>query len=202
MVRRWNLTWENKVNFSSKILTCGHCGVQIASKEGFHAKTSSGKHAYICLCHLCNNPNYFDPSGNQFPGPMVGRDIEHIDNEQVRNMYGEARRCISSSCYTAAVLCSRKLIMNIAVAKGARPNQKFAEYVQYLSEKGYVPPDGKDWVDHIRKKGNEATHEIADMTLDDAQELLVFLEMLLIFLYEFPAIHRKITSSSTPPPSP
>ncbi len=88
--------------------------------------------------------------------------------------------------------------MNIAVAKGAKPNQHFVEYVQYLSEKGYVPPDGKEWVDDIRKKGNEATHEIADMTLDDAQELLVFLEMLLIFLYEFPARHKKTTSPPTP----
>jgi hypothetical protein len=52
---------------------------------------------------------------------------------------------------------------------------------------GYVPPDGKGWVDHIRKKGNEATHEIALMTAADAEELISFVEMLLKFVYEFPA---------------
>jgi hypothetical protein len=42
-------------------------------------------------------------------------------------------------------------------------------------------------VDHIRKKGNEANHEIALMTRVDAEELLSFSEMLLKFIYEFPS---------------
>jgi hypothetical protein len=42
-------------------------------------------------------------------------------------------------------------------------------------------------VDHIRTKGNEATHEIVLMTKADAEELIAFTEMLLKFVYEFPA---------------
>jgi hypothetical protein len=42
-------------------------------------------------------------------------------------------------------------------------------------------------VDHIRKKGNEANHEIAIMSRTDAEELISFIEMLLKFMYEFPA---------------
>ena len=61
------------------------------------------------------------------------------------------------------------------------------EYVQYLADKGFVPPNGKGWVDHIRKKGNEATHEISHMERGDAEELIAFAEMLLKFIYEFPA---------------
>jgi hypothetical protein len=56
-----------------------------------------------------------------------------------------------------------------------------------LALKGYVPPNGKEWVDHIREKGNEATHEIQMMTREDAEDLITFLEMLLKFMYEFPA---------------
>jgi hypothetical protein len=52
---------------------------------------------------------------------------------------------------------------------------------------GYVPPNGKGWVDHIRKKGNEATHEILLMSKTDAEELITFVEMLLKFIYEFPS---------------
>jgi Domain of unknown function (DUF4145) len=59
-------------------------------------------------------------------------------------------------------------------------------YVEYLAGRGYVPPNGKTWVDHIRKKGNEATHEINIMKQQDAQDLLIFAEMLLKFIYEFP----------------
>jgi Domain of unknown function (DUF4145) len=78
------------------------------------------------------------------------------------------------------------MLMNIAVQQGADEGLKFIEYVTYLSDKGYVPPDGKHWVDHIRKKGNEATHEIAVMGEKEARELLAFIEMLLRFVYEFP----------------
>jgi hypothetical protein len=60
-------------------------------------------------------------------------------------------------------------------------------YVEHLAASGYVPPHGKGWVDHIRKKGNEANHEIVLMEKDDAQELISFVEMLLKFIYEFPS---------------
>jgi hypothetical protein len=59
--------------------------------------------------------------------------------------------------------------------------------LDYLANNGFVPPKGRGWVDHIRKKGNEATHEILAMTHDDATELVLFSEMLLKFIYEFPA---------------
>ncbi len=76
--------------------------------------------------------------------------------------------------------------MNIAVNLKAPPGLKFIEYVEYLAKEGYVPPNGQGWVDHIRKKGNEATHEIMLMNAGDAQELIAFAEMLLKFIYEFP----------------
>ena len=81
--------------------------------------------------------------------------------------------------------------MNIAVAKGAKEGLKFIEYVEFLSSKNYVPPDGKEWVDHIREKGNEATHEIIIMKKQDAEDLITFIEMLLKFIYEFPEKIKK-----------
>ena len=77
--------------------------------------------------------------------------------------------------------------MNIAVEKGAKKGESFLFYVSYLADKGYVPPNGKSWVDHIRTKGNEAAHEIELMSQDDATELIQFAEMLLKFIYEFPS---------------
>lgn len=80
------------------------------------------------------------------------------------------------------------MLMYIAVEQGAREGLRFIEYVNYLSDEGYTPPNGRHWVDHIRKKGNEATHEIAVMQENDAKELLAFTEMLLRFIYEFPSM--------------
>jgi hypothetical protein len=76
--------------------------------------------------------------------------------------------------------------MHIAVEQGARAGDSFLAYVTYLADKGFVPPNGRGWVDHIRAKGNEANHEIVLMSPDDASELIAFAEMLLKFIYEFP----------------
>jgi hypothetical protein len=79
------------------------------------------------------------------------------------------------------------MLMNIAVQQGAQEGLKFIEYVEFLALNGFIPPNGRGWVDHIRKKGNEATHEIALMTQSEAEELVTFSEMLLKFIYEFPS---------------
>lgn len=76
--------------------------------------------------------------------------------------------------------------MHIAVAQGAKEGESFLGYVTYLADKGFVPPNGRGWVDHIRAKGNEANHEIKLMTPEDSAELVGFVEMLLKFIYEFP----------------
>ena len=76
--------------------------------------------------------------------------------------------------------------MHVAVEKGAKEGESFVSYVEYLAGQGYVPPDGKAWVDYIRQKGNEANHEIKVMNAQDAQALITFIEMLLKFVYEFP----------------
>lgn len=120
------------------------------------------------------------------PGPKVGNEVSNLPAD-VLGLYKEARVCIANSACTASVLASRKLLMNVAVSVGASTGLKFIEYVELLSTKGYIPPNGKPWVDYIRKKGNEATHEIALMTASDATELITFLEMLLKFVYEFPS---------------
>jgi len=77
--------------------------------------------------------------------------------------------------------------MNIAVTQGAEEGKSFFHYVEYLANNGFVPPNGKGWVDHIRKRGNEATHEIEIMSKEISEELISFIEMLLKFIYEFPA---------------
>ncbi len=96
-----------------------------------------------------------------------------------------------NNCYTATVLICRKMLMNIAVNQGAGEGLKFIEYVNYLAEQGYIPPNGRHWVDHIRKKGNEANHEITSMNQEDGKDLLIFIEMLLKFIYEFPNLVPK-----------
>jgi hypothetical protein len=183
--------WHARQALEPRSFRCGYCGDQVASEKGYYLAThgdgSGGPVGAILICPRCNYPTLFLPNGDQHPGEAIGRDVQHVPDD-VEALYREARRSATEGCHTGAVLLCRKILMNLAVSLGAKPDLKFIEYVQYLSDQGYVPPRGKHWVDHIRKKGNEATHEIALMTAGDSKELLMFIEMLLRFIYEFPAL--------------
>ena len=176
-------TWQHVVEIAPREYKCGYCDKEVASNRGY-ATTSSNQGIWLCPL---GHPTFFDSKGNQYPSTVFGRRVDNIPSEQVNDLYEEARRCMSVQAYTSAVLACRKLLMNIAVDKGAPTGKSFMDYVDYLAANNYLPPGGEEWVDHIREKGNEANHEILLMGREDAEVLIEFTEMLLKFVYEFPA---------------
>jgi len=177
--------WYHGIRLPSRQWICGHCNLNVGGAGGFAQHNEGKSDRVIYICPMCNHPTYFHGEA-QVPGVAFGREVEHLPAD-VAGVYREARNCMSVNSFTASVLACRKLLMHIAVAQGAAQNLKFFQYVDYLANNGYVPPNSRAWVDHIREKGNEATHEIVLMTRKEAETLLTFLEMLLAFLYEFPA---------------
>lgn len=176
------MPWNNAQNIGSLEFTCGHCGNIVAANIGFH---SNAQHK-IYICPHCDQPTHFTPSGAQYPDMAPGNDVHHLP-EELAELYKEARNCVAASSYTGAVLLCRKLLMNIGVKQGAEEGKSFIHYVDYLANQGFIPPNGRGWVDHIRKKGNEATHEISLMNKEDCEDLISFSEMLMKFIYEFPS---------------
>lgn len=189
-----NLSWHIPQTLRPSSYVCGFCGLNVSSEKGYKiiaGGNTATQHGGVFICPRCNASTYFPPQEKrQIPGPSIGHDVNHVP-DALNTLYEEARSCVSNSNFTASVLVCRKMLMNIAVEQGAEANLRFIVYVDFLSSKGFVPPHGKHWVDHIRKKGNEANHEITLMTEKDATELLVFLEMLLKFIYEFPNLIPK-----------
>jgi Domain of unknown function (DUF4145) len=178
------MAWQNLSGIGAKQFRCGHCGFNVANDKGYFDNGSNYRRIYVCP--NCDQPTIFSEGGHQYPGVAPGNEVQQVPKE-LAQLYLEARNCCSVSAFTASVLTSRKTLMNIAVQQGAKEGLKFIEYVEYLAANGFIPPNGKGWVDHIRKKGNEATHEIALMGQPDAEELVAFTEMLLKFIYEFPS---------------
>jgi hypothetical protein len=183
--------WHNLINIGPYSFTCGYCGRLVSSREGYI--TSEGYNSVrgypvLFICPGCNKPTYFEGPrfARQTPASLLGNPVDHLP-ENIALAYREARECTKANAYTACVLVCRKLLMHIGVDQGAEEGIPFIAYVEYLADNGYVPPHGKPWVDHIRQKGNEANHEIVIMTKEDANDLLAFSEMLLKFIYEFPA---------------
>jgi DNA-directed RNA polymerase subunit RPC12/RpoP len=146
--------WLNSDGLVTKVYKCGYCGKEVASNQGYRSFANNGYISeaveYIYICHNCNSPTYFNDSEEQTPGYKYGDKIQYLP-EDVSLIYDEAGSCFSVNAYTSAVLCCRKLLMNVACEKGAPKNKKFEEYVDYLNDNGYIPPDGRAWVDKIRK---------------------------------------------------
>lgn len=182
--------WHSLDSLEPRAFTCGYCHRQVASNKGYYSTAGHGYVHRIYICPNCEKAVFFPSGGAQFPRSAPGSDVAHLPKD-ISALYAETRNCVAAGACTSSVLTSRKILMHIAVAKGASPGEKFIKYVEYLDVKGYVPPDGHDWVDHIRNKSNEANHEIVQVTEDDAMLLVDFLEMLLTFVFDFPGRVKK-----------
>lgn len=185
------IDWQNVNNISSRSYSCAFCGNLIASDKGWFGLGSNSNEqiATLHICHQCQMPTFFNRD-DQYPNEVFGNKVSNIEDPLVEKLYEEARKCTAMNCYTASVMCCRKLLMHIAVSKGAQESENFAYYVNYLKTNNFVPPDAK-WVDHIRLKGNEANHQILIMEEEDAKYLIAFIEVLLKMIYEFPALIKE-----------
>ena len=185
--------WRNVEDIGSKSYKCKFCDREIATRHGYQKQNSN---CCVYICSHCGKPTFFE-GNKQIPSPQLGNSVSNVP-ENIYKLYNEIRDCTAVNAFTSAVLSCRKLLMNIAVEQDANEGQKFIEYVNYLAKKGFVPPNGIEWVDHIRKKGNEANHEIVFMTSEDAMDLINFIEMLLKFIYEFPGRLKKEEPENQP----
>jgi hypothetical protein len=181
------MAWHNSISpIEPRGYTCSYCGKHTGPNTGFFTKGGAPQR-FIYLCTFCDKPTFFDGDQKQYPGAPFGNPVASLPKD-VEALYIEARSAMTVNSFTSVVLTCRKILMHIAVEKGAPEGQTFKQYVQHLADEGYVPPGGEGWVDHIRDKGNDANHEIILMSQPDAGQLMAFLEMLLKFVYEFPAL--------------
>jgi hypothetical protein len=138
---------------------------------------------------------------HQYPRSRPGTVVENVPPD-LRELYNEARESTGAGAYTGAVMLCRKMLMNIAVKEGAKEGLRFIQYVEYLEENHYFSPKSKAFVTYIKDLGNEANHEIAPKTQDDALAALEFVRALLSHNYELPAkLPVKVIEESPQPNS-
>jgi hypothetical protein len=190
--------WFNAGDVSNAKYNCGYCDSRVAPSFGYvlHKNNTypAWEVAYIYICPNCNRPTFIDEEENQFPGEKMGSKVEHLP-ANIEELYNEARNCFAVNAYSSSVLACRKLLMNIANTKGADSGKTFAFYVDYLKTNHHIPSGSEAWVDIIRQKGNYATHEIPNVTKEDAEEMLKFTELLLRVVYEAPGNMARYTQS-------
>lgn len=181
--------YVNAHDIKSSQIQCGYCGSIVAPHHGFSIRLnmkSSAEVARIYKCPHCMNPIiYFPDAGETIPGKMFGREIKNLP-DSIHTLYSECRTCYANQCYTASQMIARTILMHLAVELGADQNKSFIYYVDYMDSKGYIPPNGKAWVDFIRSSGNMANHEIIIKEKEETEKVITFLSTLLLVIYELP----------------
>jgi len=163
---------------------CGHCDSPASGAVLAYALDENGKPAVRWLqCPTCHKGSVWLADGSVFPGIPFGPRIEGLPPE-VEAAYEEARRCMAANCFTAGEGMCRKILMHVAVEKGAKERDTFSAYIDHLAGAGYVTPPMKEWVKLIKDHGNRAQHRVEPPTPERAQGTLLFTAQLLRSVYE------------------
>jgi hypothetical protein len=91
----------------------------------------------------------------------------------------------------------RKILMHVAVEKGAVAGDSFLNYITHLEKEGFVTPPMSKWVELIRKHGNKANHELSTPDKKQTESTLMFTAELLRLTYEMESISKRYTSEDT-----
>jgi hypothetical protein len=138
--------------------------------------------------------------GKIVPLYPAGEDVAGLPSD-IEAAYQEARECASVSAYTACELVCRKILMHVAVDKGAAEKLTFAKYLEHLANVGYVTPPMVKWVDRIRDRGNAATHELPRTSKEHGLDTLAFTAQLLKLIYKMDykeSLYSENQDTSTP----
>jgi len=180
---------------------CAHCGSEASGVVIGYARDTNNpavNHVVWLQCPTCHYGSVENLGRGVSPGIAFGPKIEGLPPD-VDAAYEEARRCLSVNANTAAEGICRKILMHLAVDKGATEGKSFASYIDYLEEKGYVTPPMRDWVKLIKDHGNEAQHRLKAPDRKRAEGTLLFTAQLLRSVYEMGHIAKQF--SPEPPKS-
>jgi hypothetical protein len=192
-IKEWKWEKVKAKEKSEKTLCCPYCNVTVRAVSDIRIfdVDSGGIKYQIFKCPECFMPVTIGIDGEIIPPSrfLPFEDIKHLPM-QIEKMYCECRKSFSIKCFYSATMVARTMIMYIAVNLGAKSNNSFANYIDYLEEKGFIAPHSRSWVDKIRLIGNQYTHELDEATEEDAELAIVFISQLLRNVYELPQMAK------------
>lgn len=179
---------------------CGHCGHDVSGAVlAYNRESKTGEQLTLWLqCPICYKGSTRESNKSVSPGSPFGPAIEGLPAD-VAEAYDEARRCMSVNAHTAAEGICRKILMHVAVDKGADEGKSFVSYIDFLASEGYVTPPMREWVDLIKNHGNESTHRLKAPERARAEGTLLFTAQLLRSVYEMGHLASRFTPRAVPP---
>ena len=166
---------------------CPHCGFySTISLMAYH----HSHHIYTCdKCDgitllIIQNKEIVDQYPKRVPklDPAIPTDVA--------NDYVEAVKCFDIGANKASAVMCRRALQTSVVQKGAAKG-KLNDQIDELFKKGIITEDIMNWSHEIRLTGNIGAHPDQDglenVTPQDAEELIKFMEEYLNYVYIMPA---------------
>jgi len=169
--------------------TCARCERDVSGAVVARAKSATDVVKWL-QCPHCGDGAVQRIDKNIYPGVRFGVKLEGLPGE-VEGAYTEARNCMGADAYGACELVCRKILMCVAVEKGAKEGESFSGYLTYLGEKGFITDAMMGWVEIIKKNGNKAAHKIERVDKERAESTIMFTAELLRIVYEMEFMAEK-----------
>jgi len=125
---------------------------------------------------------------DQYPKRVPIMD-KSVPSEVARD-YVEAIKCFDVGANRGSVVMCRRSLQSSVIERGAKKG-RLVDQIDELHDNQIITKDIRDWAHEIRLTGNIGAHPdedgLEDVTPDDAEELLKFMEEYLNYVYIMPA---------------
>lgn len=109
--------------------------------------------------------------------------------ESVAEDYTEAIKCFDVGANRASAAMCRRALQSSVIERGAK-KAKLSDQIDDLREKQIITEAIRDWAHEIRLTGNIGAHPdedgLEDVSPEDADELIKFMEQYLNYVYVMP----------------
>ena len=123
-----------------------------------------------------------------FPKPTSSKCPDHTP-DGLKRIYLQAANALKRGDPDASGAMSRKVVdvsTQTLLADDAKNHSNIYSRIEALAAKGKLTPELKDWAHEVRLGGADAAHDLDPFTRDEAEELLDFAELYLIYVYSLP----------------
>lgn len=199
---------HNGAKLEVRRLTCAFCGEKGNFGLAYHGekkKPNSDKRLNFDLyqCRNCMGFVHVLWSAGEFTSLRGGHYDFHVlpwplnakpepsENwpDGMKRFWVQAHDSLANENWDAANVMARSALQFVVREKGAVGGTLFAQ-INDLAIKGILQPLMKDWADEVRLLANESAHPDApvpaDVTPQDVSDIVHFLDLLLVYLYDLP----------------
>jgi hypothetical protein len=202
-------------------LTCAFCkerGNFALAHRWEKKKPNSSKRLNfdVYQCHNCAGYVHVLWSAQEFTGVIHDYrvlpwplDAKPEPNEEwpvgMHRFWVQAHDSLTNENWDAANVMARSALQFVVQEKGATGRTLKAQ-IEDLVTKGTLHPLMKDWAEEVRIFANESAHPDApipaDATPQDSRDIVNFLDLLLLYLYDLPHQIAQFRQRKTPPATP